>query len=121
MSFTASAMWRMRAAMALPSLLNRVSGAQCASTARRFPWQEPLLRTSIDAEPLEIDLRPAARDDIRHHPPAAAGLRQAVRPLADIDEQVGDAGATEIGRAIGGHGAQACPRAHRAIPRHFRE
>src|SRR5262249_3739609 len=84
-------------------------------------FAQPTLRASIDAEPLEIDLRPAAGADIRHHPPAAAGLGPAVRALAHIDEQVGDAGAPEIGRAIRGHGAQACPRAHRAMLRHLRE
>src|SRR5262245_22574398 len=120
MSLTASAMWRMRAAMTLPSLF------YCTPRRRSVPAPPPdfhggTLPTSIDAEPLEIDLWPAAGNDIRHRPPAAAGLRPAVRALPDIDEQVEDAGAPEIGRPIRRHGAQACPGADRAMLCHLRQ
>src|SRR6476469_7009293 len=79
-------------------------GARCSSPSLlRYP------SLAIDAEPFDIDLRPAPADDVGDHLCASAGLRPAVRSLADVDVEVGDPGGAEIRRSVRRHRTQARP------------
>src|SRR5262249_41272876 len=64
---------------------------------------------AINAKPFHIDLRPASAHDVGLHLCASAGLRPAVRSLADVDVEVGDPGGAEIRRSVRRHRTQARP------------